>query len=413
MATTFVPLSELSLFPATPDQVLESRRRHAPQWCRKLSIEEYLLRDQLMDGHEHASDNKFITWVLAPRANPTTLDFMCSCETFRRTAVVAHPSDPSGAKQVTAYAIASVFTPPEKRKKGYAQYMMRLLHWVVAPRSALPVFPDGWGSPTEVPEGLGLQSAQFSVLYSDVGKEFYQSCGPIAEPGGGWLASGAVETSWYADKAPSGTTTGPTSPHIWLSEDDAKHVWSLDVPFMRADISETAKSSGHTAFSFLPNKGVGAFVVQRTMSFTADDAPVLPLDTWGVLLLPSAVVGVDEVFADLDKQPTYATWTLDTSSESSRVLVTTRVRASRETLPGLLEVLVHFARKENIQKIEIWGLPETLQAAASESDWETSARTDHLSAFKWYGKEGENEVEWAFNEKYVLTFMASISQNLR
>jgi len=399
MATTVVPPSELSLFPATPDQVLESRRRHAPQWCRKLSIEEYLLRDQLMDGHEHASDKKLTTWVLAPRANPTTLDFMCSCRSFRRTAVTARPSDPSSVKQVTAYAIASVFTPPEKRKKGYAQHMMRLLHWVIASPSVLPGFPDNWGSPPVVPTELGMQSAQFSVLYSDVGKEFYQSCGPTADSGDGWLASGAVETSWYADKAPSGTTTGPTSPHIWLSEDDAKHVWSLDVPFMRRDVTEAARSSGRTTFSFFPNKGVGAFVIQRTMSFT-DGAPVLPLDTWGVLLLPSAVVGVDEVFADLDKQPTYATWTLDTLNETSRVLVTTRVRASRETMPGLLQVLVMFARKENIQKIEIWGLPETLQAAASGSGWETSARTDHLSAFKWYGQEGENEVEWMFNEKF-------------
>ncbi|TFY55282.1 hypothetical protein EVJ58_g8350 [Rhodofomes roseus] len=319
---------------------------------------------------------------------------------FRRIAISADPSDPAaGAKQVIACAIASVFTPPEKRKKGYAQHMMRLLHWVVAPRSALPDFPEAWGSPPEVPEELGLQKAQFSVLYSDVGKDFYQLCGPTAKPGGGWLASGAVETSWYADKAATGSTPGATSPHIWLTEDDAKHVWSLDVPFMRADVVEAAMTSGHTTISLLPTKGVGAYVIQRTMSFAADGTPVLPLDTWGVLLLPSSVVGVDEVFADLETQPTYATWTLDSLNETSRALVTTRVRASKETLPALLKVLTQFALKENIQKVEMWGLPEGLQAVASESGWKTSERTDHVSACKWYGKENESELKWMFNEK--------------
>lgn len=309
-------------------------------------------------------------------------------------------------KQVTAYGIASVFTPPEKRRKGYAQHMLHLLHWVLAPRSALPDFPEAWGSPPEVPTELGLLNAQFSVLYSDIGYVFYQSCGPAADPDDGWLVRGATETSWYADKSSADTMTeASTVPRIWLSEDDAKHVWSLDAPLMRADLANEAASTGRTAFSFLPNMGVGAFVIQRSMGFTADKTPVLPLDTWGALLLPNSVVGVDEVFADPNRQPTYATWVLDTLNEKQRILVTTRVRASKETLPALLSVLVQFARKENIQKVEIWGLPEGLQVTAKESGWETCNRTDHLSAFKWYGKESENEVLWMFNEKYVFAFV--------
>ncbi|KZT70495.1 hypothetical protein DAEQUDRAFT_737428 [Daedalea quercina L-15889] len=396
-----LPLSDLSLFPATPDQVLESRRRHAPTWHKALSVEEYLLRDEIMDKYEHARDKKLTTWVLAPRVDPTTLNFMCSCEIFRRTAAMASPSDQSTAKQVIACGIASVFTPAEKRKKGYGHHMMRLLHWVLAPRSALPDFPEAWGSPPDVPAALGLQSAQFSVLYSDIGKNFYRYSGPTADQGNGWLENGSIETSLHADKAFADTTSSDptTAPHIWLSEHDVKHVWSLDTPLMRADLAKEAASTGRTAFSFLPNIGVGASVIHRSMSFASDKTPVLPLDMWGVLLLPNSVIGVDEVFADPSRQVTYATWTLDSLNEAQRVLVTTRVRASQGTLPALLEVLVKFARKENIQKIEIWGLPETLRITAGEFGWETSNRTDHLSAFKWYGKESEDEVTWLFNEK--------------
>lgn len=315
--------------------------------------------------------------------------------------MIASPSDPEGTKQVTGYGIASVFTPPEKRKKGYAQHMMRLLHWVLAPRSALPPFPEAWGAPPDVPAELGVQNAQFSVLYSDVGKEFYRACGPTAEPGYGWLTRGAIESSWYAAKAPAGAPSGSTAPHIWLSEDDAKHVWSLDVPLMNTDLAKAAASTSHVAFSFLPHKGVGAFVVRRTMLFKEDRSHVLPFDTWGVLLLPNSVVGMDDAFADPDKQPTYATWTLDSLHESERLLVVTRLRASKETLLAVLKLVVQFARRENISKIEIWGLEEELQAAAREVGWETVDRTEHFSAFKWYGKENEDDLLWMFNEKYV------------
>lgn len=316
---------------------------------------------------------------------------------YRRSAAIASPEGP---RQVTGYGVASVFTPPQNRKKGYAQHMMRLLHWVLAPHSALPPFPEAWGAPPKVPAELGVQNAQFSVLYSDVGREFYRACGPTAEPGNGWLTRGAIESSWYAARAPA-DPSGSTAPHIWLSEDDAKHVWSLDVPLMNDDLTKAAVSTNHIAFSFLPHKGVGAFVVRRTMLFQEDRSPVLPLDTWGVLLLPNSVVGMDEAFADPEKQPTYATWTLDSLNESERIQVVTRLRASKETLPALLKLVVQFARKENIAKIETWGLSKELQAAAREVGWETVDRSEHLSAFKWYGKENEDDLLWMFNEKYV------------
>ena len=56
--------------------------------------------------------------------------------------------------------------------------MMRLLHWALAPLSALDnsEFPEEWGMPPERPSITSAIS--FSVLYSDVGEFFYKSCGP-------------------------------------------------------------------------------------------------------------------------------------------------------------------------------------------------------------------------------------------
>lgn len=80
MIETKVDLASLSLFPARRAQVEETWRRTWPQWGGTLSLTEYLAREADMESMDHAKDGKLITWVLAPRGDPTTLDFMCSCE---------------------------------------------------------------------------------------------------------------------------------------------------------------------------------------------------------------------------------------------------------------------------------------------------------------------------------------------
>jgi hypothetical protein len=75
-----VDLASLSLFPATRAQTIESRERSHLEWARGLSMEDFLRRDEIMEGYEHAENGRLTTWVLAPRADPETLDFFCACE---------------------------------------------------------------------------------------------------------------------------------------------------------------------------------------------------------------------------------------------------------------------------------------------------------------------------------------------
>lgn len=60
MAT--VPLATLSLYPATPEQVQESRTRHSSYWRKNLSVDDYLLRDKVLEKLDHARNNKLVTW---------------------------------------------------------------------------------------------------------------------------------------------------------------------------------------------------------------------------------------------------------------------------------------------------------------------------------------------------------------
>jgi len=54
--------ASLSLFAATPDQVLASRKRTWVQWARGMTVEEYLYRDASMDVMDHAANGKLTTW---------------------------------------------------------------------------------------------------------------------------------------------------------------------------------------------------------------------------------------------------------------------------------------------------------------------------------------------------------------
>jgi hypothetical protein len=63
-----VDLAVLSLFPATPEQVLQTRNRTFVEWGRGRTLEGYLERDHILDDLEHATDGKMITW-----SEPTAL----------------------------------------------------------------------------------------------------------------------------------------------------------------------------------------------------------------------------------------------------------------------------------------------------------------------------------------------------
>jgi hypothetical protein len=57
-------LAFLSLFPATPDQVIASRKRSSVQWAKGLTLEQYLHRDASLNVMIHAVDGKLTTWCV-------------------------------------------------------------------------------------------------------------------------------------------------------------------------------------------------------------------------------------------------------------------------------------------------------------------------------------------------------------
>lgn len=298
---------------------------------------------------------------------------------FRRVGIVARPTSDGQAQvaEVPCYGVASVYTPPEKRKKGYAAHMMRLLHWVLAPEGSIPAeFPAEWGTPPVA----RLQDGIFSVLYSDIGDQFYRlNCSPLPKQDLGWMTTGQINTTWPAAKMPL-----DSAQWVFLSKEEADKVWEEDAQLMKKDALAVAHTGG-VACSFLPDRGNGRLSYERHRKLKNG--------------LTLEVVGIQLARNSPEDPLVFATWAAESSE--SLTLVLTRLRATKEMFGGLLAQIMAFAERHGVDMIETWNLPENLSAVAKELGGHTFKRNNHLSAIKWYGPEAQNEVKWMFNEKSV------------
>ena len=259
--------------------------------------------------------------------------------------------------------------------------MMRLLHWVLAPRESLPPFPSSWGSPP--PEHTGSGDASFSSLYSDVGN-FYANAGPNDESGG-WVVRDPVGSIWKVNDATHIGTNGSYK-FGWLNEHGCEDAWARDAHIMRRELR--ALDSQRTTFTYTPVGGVGAFLIFRTFYHLPGHNLPVP-KKWGVQIQSDN---------DIVSEYHFATWSFE-GGPPPTTLVITRLRSSPATFPTLLSCAVEAAKEQGLTKVEIWNLPAHLSQAALNLGGENEVRSEHLNAFKWYGRGSEDDVEWLHNEK--------------
>ncbi|KAJ7924408.1 hypothetical protein B0H13DRAFT_1978306 [Mycena leptocephala] len=328
-----IDLSTLSVFPATPEQITESRRRTLSEWGKGLTLEEHLARDASQDQFDNARDGQLITWVLAPRHDPQTLDFKCACETFKRTGLVVDPAKNTGVETVICYAVASV---------------------------------------------EGTRNGLFSGIWSDVG-DFYNACGPVPGVREGWVVRGTATTVWEVAASP--VSNNNAAEWTWLDDSAVSKLWEEDAEMMRSDM-EKSESPG-ISFTYLPNQGVASFQYRRLEIFLQRLA--IPPRSWGVASPDHAA---------------YATWSIDPRPPAPRTLTVTRIRANSQNFGELVGKILEVAQKHDVKRVEMWNLPAELEVLSGTLGATTYSRKDHLPAFKWYGKEPEAEVSWAFNERF-------------
>ncbi|KAF9523066.1 hypothetical protein CPB83DRAFT_863562 [Crepidotus variabilis] len=431
MSESSIPLSSLTIVPATPDQQIEFMKRSYPQWGKPKgwSFETYKGLGEDWNGREACKAGRFVLWVLTKRDELESVNFLCSCETFLRPAIVVYPNDSDTltnhkVENVTGYGIASVFTPPENRGKGYASHMMRLLHWMLAPLNLFhhgqEEFPrEVWGDPPKMP-GF-VREAKFSVLYSDIGARFYVRLGPTPASNaggagagsgetdlGGWIARDTASTVWKVDDSKvvgafeEKNKLGYNFSHVeasenltwkWLDETLLKKIWPLDAKLAVSEMARESNTSSKIRVAFSPEEGVGSFMVER---YKLDWEKLEPIPThWGLCKI--AQPGDAE---ELDVS-VFATWTLTQLPGQGYSLGITRLRCPPHLFKGLFNEILSYAKAySNVKEIEVWNLAQELRGVADDMRGNTYEREEHLPSIKWYGSEDVGDVDWALNERF-------------
>ena len=129
-----------------------------PAFGGRLSVQQYLAREQHL-ASQSATRNAGITWwILTDTSRPVNQrPILAACETYRKAAYVARAGADGTVEEVTMHGVGSVYCRPEFQRRGYAARMMDELSRVL-------------GAGFDQRSG---QRAAGSVLYSDIGREFY------------------------------------------------------------------------------------------------------------------------------------------------------------------------------------------------------------------------------------------------
>ncbi|KAH7319881.1 hypothetical protein B0I35DRAFT_222531 [Stachybotrys elegans] len=347
-----------------------------PLWGGSLSVQNYLKREE--DGFKFplARDGGLVPWILTDGTVETNRPVLSSCETLRKRALIR--TKDGVVKEGWVYGVASVFTLPEYRGKGYASTLLSLL---------------GREIPKRKEEGGDVM---FSVLFSDIGKTFYAKLG--------WapFESNHIE---MPVRNPRSETADGTSP---ISLDDVPGLAALDEKLLRAKFIAAEGSQAKTRVAILPDADTMLwhmyredFMCQHTLSRKAvvRGAMYAPPSRAGGRVWALWTRGLYGGAAAPEKNTLYIL----------RLAIEDEDGMSDEELGEALRQIFEAAQKEAqdwlCAKIEMWNPNERIRGLL-EGVAEFGAKfvvreKDEISSLRWFGEGSEENVEWVSNEKYV------------
>ncbi|CAE6427852.1 unnamed protein product [Rhizoctonia solani] len=367
-------LEDLIVKPANEAQIEEATRRDAVYWAGRfgMSVEDYIKVDELFLHASFARDGRLKVWVLVPEEDPETVNFYASCETLTREVLTLQPGQtyPSTSH---GHGITSVLVPPEHRGKGYANRLMSLMHFALAPHR--------YTNSLKVPTTIENPST-VSVLYSIVG-DYYARCAPMANQSG-WTIQQSFTTTWSL----ASIQTPPTSPLPveLLSEPEVAMILNSDESNVADDLLKLQRQDPtKTYFAFVPAAPLNDYSV--IIGKLAIEGRGLTNVSWG-----ARVLGTND----------FMTWVF--YGVENIKLIVTRLRATTDSFPALLGAAFQIAKVVKCETMETWNIPDDIKTVAQESGGETSERMDDLAAFKWYGQEPDSKADnadifWALEER--------------
>ncbi|KAI5300840.1 hypothetical protein KEM56_002159 [Ascosphaera pollenicola] len=152
---------EVVLAHPSKEETTTYRLSTAAEWAGRLNVDQYLERERTVENRALGKD--FLTgWILTNKhLPPNKRPIYATCETFTLPAWVAYKGS---CRDVVAYGVGSVYCDKKYRGKGYATKMISEL------KKAMQL-------ELELKESLLKEPCAFSILWSDIGKQFYNRLG--------------------------------------------------------------------------------------------------------------------------------------------------------------------------------------------------------------------------------------------
>ncbi|KAL2105090.1 hypothetical protein VUR80DRAFT_9005 [Thermomyces stellatus] len=345
-----ISIDDVVFVAAGPEQRELTWRINHATWANTIPVEEHIRSQEALARTPHATSSigGRTSWVLHLKGDP--LNVVAAVDSISKEAFV---KDGKGVRLVKAYGVGSVHTAPEYRKQGMAGHMLGRLQEVMD--------TDG----------------EFSVLYSDIGTEYYGKFG--------WVAYPSLQVSAYLEgnkpEKPAGVK--------FLSRDEMKPYCERDVGKLREKM-ESLPDDGRTHVAFLPS------FEQLDWQFTRDE-------------LSAGQKGLPKPTSQGAATEDDSSWLYWHHDLSKNMLVIHRVVAdSDEAVRDLLLAAVAEAGQTGLATVVAWnpeGLVEDGARLLAEEGEGVRVRFESRETYRrpclrWKG--GANEgVVWEDNQYYA------------
>ncbi|KAK7417351.1 hypothetical protein QQX98_004628 [Neonectria punicea] len=345
-----------------------------PHWGAALTIDDYVDREVYLLDSPLSRNGGLTSWMLTDGSLPPNgRPILSTFESYKKRAIVAGKDDV--VKEVTAHGVASVFTFTQCRGKGYARKMMVL-------------FAQELRAAQNKKDG----DAAFSVLWSDIGKDFYNSIG--------WKPF----QSTYLEFLTTKTSIAPDGDLKLISFEDLPSLTARDEQLLRSKISSP---SSKIRTAVLPDLDtlqwhltredfMCKYILSRTPSirgaiYTPTGAPNSQI--WAIW--------TRAFYGGIAKPEKNTLYFLRLVIENEDI--------SDEELGKGLKAIVSVAQKEALEwlctKAEIWNPSDRVKEVATGIE-ELGAKFkvrdyDNLASLQWFGDGSVDEIDWVASEKYA------------
>ncbi|KAJ3518677.1 hypothetical protein NM208_g14429 [Fusarium decemcellulare] len=369
-----VSLPSLILTNPTSSERLRIWKATHPHWGSALTIDDYISREYDNLEAPLARDGGVTGWMLTDGNLPADdRPILSCCETYKKRALVS--SRDGAVREGTSHGVASVFTFPECRGKGYASKMMSLL-------------ADELRGRQQNSEG----DADFSVLWSDVGKNFYNAVG--------WKPF----ESTYIELPAANAEPIHDAALKTITIDDLPTLADRDETLIRNRI---ASPSSQNRAAVLPDLTTLRWHLHRE-NFMCKHIFSRSPTVHGAVYTPT-------------EAPNSRIWAIWTRSfyggiqkpEKNTVhvirLVVEDESISDAVLAKGIQAIAGFVQKEAKEwlcsKVEIWN-PEDRVRRVTEGIQGLGAKfivreSENLASMHWFGEDSIDDVEWVANEKFA------------